>query len=66
MFALHSFPEVPAAQYDAGADKNTAVFVQIESKGGLESVEKIAAVEGLDGILIGKTCLSPGARKDNC
>ncbi|KAL4986301.1 Pyruvate/Phosphoenolpyruvate kinase-like domain-containing protein [Aspergillus falconensis] len=53
MFALHSFPEVPAAQYDAGADKNTAVFVQIESKGGLESVEKIAAVEGLDGVLIG-------------
>ncbi|KAL4814392.1 Pyruvate/Phosphoenolpyruvate kinase-like domain-containing protein [Aspergillus spinulosporus] len=53
MFALHSFPEVPAAQYDAGADKNTTVFVQIESKGGLESVEKIAAVEGLDGILIG-------------
>ncbi|KAL3431189.1 Pyruvate/Phosphoenolpyruvate kinase-like domain-containing protein [Aspergillus tetrazonus] len=53
MFALHSFPGVPAAEYDVGADKNTAVFVQIESKGGLESVEKIAAVDGLDGILIG-------------
>ncbi|RDW64339.1 HpcH/HpaI aldolase family protein [Aspergillus mulundensis] len=53
MFALHSFPEVSGAEYDAGADKNTAVFVQIESKGGLASVEEIAAVEGLDGVLIG-------------
>jgi 4-hydroxy-2-oxoheptanedioate aldolase len=65
MFALHSFPEVPAVQYDAGADKNTAVFVQIESKGGLESVEKIAAVDGLDGVLIGKSCLVSRCWKDN-
>ncbi|KAL3471193.1 Pyruvate/Phosphoenolpyruvate kinase-like domain-containing protein [Aspergillus californicus] len=53
MFALHSFPNVPAPAYDAGADKQTLVFVQIESRPGVESVEKIAAVEGLDGVLIG-------------
>ncbi|KAL4913049.1 Pyruvate/Phosphoenolpyruvate kinase-like domain-containing protein [Aspergillus aurantiobrunneus] len=53
MFALHAFPDVPAAQYDAGADADTVVFVQIESRPGLESVEKIAAVQGLDGVLIG-------------
>ena len=55
MFALHSFADVPAAGYDAGADKDTVVFVQIESKPGLASVEKIAAVPGLDGVLIGKS-----------
>ncbi|KAL4780647.1 Pyruvate/Phosphoenolpyruvate kinase-like domain-containing protein [Aspergillus varians] len=53
MFALHSFADVPAAQYDAGADKNTVVFVQIESRPGLDSIEKIVQVEGLDGVLIG-------------
>ncbi|KAL4928951.1 HpcH/HpaI aldolase family protein [Aspergillus undulatus] len=53
MFALHAFPEVPAAKYDSEADKDTVVFVQIESKPGLASVEKIAAVPGLDGVLIG-------------
>ncbi|KAL4910518.1 hypothetical protein BDW74DRAFT_135 [Aspergillus multicolor] len=53
IFALHSFPEVSGAEYDTGADKNTLVFVQIKSKGGLASVEEIAAVEGLDGVLIG-------------
>ncbi|KAL2846916.1 Pyruvate/Phosphoenolpyruvate kinase-like domain-containing protein [Aspergillus pseudoustus] len=58
MFALHSFPEVTGAQYDANSDKETVVFVQIESRGGLESVEKIVAVEGLDGVLIGPFDLS--------
>jgi 4-hydroxy-2-oxoheptanedioate aldolase len=54
MFALHSFPEVPGPQYDANADKETVVFVQIESRPGVENVEKIVAVEGLDGVLIGE------------
>ncbi|KAL4878155.1 Pyruvate/Phosphoenolpyruvate kinase-like domain-containing protein [Aspergillus karnatakaensis] len=58
MFALHSFPDVPAAQYDAEADKSTVVFVQIESRSGVENVEKIVAVEGLDGVLIGPFDLS--------
>lgn len=53
MFALHAFPGVAGPQYDASADNETVVFVQIESKSGLESVEKIAAVKGLDGVLIG-------------
>lgn len=55
MFALHAFPGVAGPQYDAGADNETVVFVQIESKSGLESVEKIAAVQGLDGVLIGES-----------
>lgn len=55
MFALHSFPDVSGPQYDAAADDQTVVFVQIESKSGLESVEKIAAVPGLDGVLIGES-----------
>jgi 4-hydroxy-2-oxoheptanedioate aldolase len=54
MFALHSFPEVPGPQYDANSDKETVVFVQIESRPGVENVEKIVAVEGLDGVLIGE------------
>ncbi|KAI9368718.1 Pyruvate/Phosphoenolpyruvate kinase-like domain-containing protein [Aspergillus egyptiacus] len=53
MFALHSFPNAPAQQYDTEADKSTVVFVQIESRAGVENVEKIVAVEGLDGVLIG-------------
>ncbi len=55
MFALHAFPGVAGPQYDAAADNETVVFVQIESKSGLESVEKIAAVPGLDGVLIGES-----------
>ncbi|KAL2869456.1 HpcH/HpaI aldolase family protein [Aspergillus lucknowensis] len=58
MFALHSFPDVPAPQYDAGADKDTVVLVQIESRPGVENVEKIVAVDGLDGVLIGPFDLS--------
>ncbi|KAL2819838.1 Pyruvate/Phosphoenolpyruvate kinase-like domain-containing protein [Aspergillus cavernicola] len=58
MFALHSFANVPGPQYDAGVDKDTMVFVQIESRPGVENVEKIAAVEGLDGVLIGPFDLS--------
>lgn len=54
MFAAHAFPGVPAAGYDAGADTELSVFVQIESRPGLESVEGIAGVEGLDGILVGR------------
>ncbi|KAJ5266815.1 hypothetical protein N7478_009623 [Penicillium angulare] len=54
MFAPHSFPNVdPGAQYDQGAQKGITVAVQIESKSGLENVEKIAAVPGIDVLFIG-------------
>lgn len=39
---------------------NIAVMVQIESRTGVESVEAIAAVEGVDGIFIGPSDLAAG------
>ncbi|KAE8380345.1 Pyruvate/Phosphoenolpyruvate kinase-like domain-containing protein [Aspergillus bertholletiae] len=54
LYAPHAFPGVqPGPQYDNYADANLMVMVQIESKSGLESVEEIAKVEGLDVLLIG-------------
>lgn len=41
------------SDYDAGADKNLLVIVQIESRKGVENVEEIAKVEGLDCLFIG-------------
>lgn len=35
------------------ADDNVAVMVQIESRRGLEAVDEIAAVEGVDGLFVG-------------
>lgn len=59
MFSPHAFPGVqPGPQYDDNANKDLLVMVQIESRQGVENVEKIAAVEGLDALLIGK-CSSP-------
>ncbi|KKK21354.1 hypothetical protein ARAM_002640 [Aspergillus rambellii] len=58
MFAPHSFPEVPAAEYDNNADNSILVLVQIESRSGVENVEKITQVAGLDGVLIGPFDLS--------
>lgn len=55
MFSPHAFPGVqPGPQYDDNANNDLLVMVQIESRSGVENVEKIAAVEGLDGVLIGE------------
>ncbi|PYH84760.1 dihydroxyhept-2-ene-1,7-dioic acid aldolase [Aspergillus uvarum CBS 121591] len=54
LFATHSFPSVlPGDDYEAVSQDGIIVMVQIESKSGVENVEEIARVDGLDGILIG-------------
>ncbi|KAJ5723181.1 hypothetical protein N7488_001216 [Penicillium malachiteum] len=54
MFAPHSMPNVePGSQYDDGANDGITVAVQIESRPGVENVEKIAAVPGIDVLFIG-------------
>jgi 4-hydroxy-2-oxoheptanedioate aldolase len=54
MFAPHSFPGVdPGADHDDGANDGLTTFVQIESRSGVSEVEKIAAVDGIDVLLIG-------------
>lgn len=54
MFAIHGFPGVAAGDdYDKSADSNLMVAVQIESRKGVENVDAIAAVPGLDCLLIG-------------
>lgn len=55
MFAHHSMPGVMAGgEYDDELARDLMVVVQIESLSGLENVEKIAAVEGVDVIFIGE------------
>jgi 4-hydroxy-2-oxoheptanedioate aldolase len=53
MFTSHSF-QTADASYVQGADKNLLVIVQIESVQGVENVEEIAKVDGLDCLFIGK------------
>ncbi|CAK7199758.1 hypothetical protein SEUCBS139899_002441 [Sporothrix eucalyptigena] len=54
LFAIHAFPGIAAGDdYDKSADENLLVAVQIESRQGVENVDAIAAVEGLDALLIG-------------
>lgn len=54
MYSPHAFPGVaPGEQYDANANKNLLVIVQLESRSGVENVEKIAAVDGVDVLFIG-------------
>lgn len=54
MFAPHSFPGVkPGPNYSEGAQQGITVAVQIESRPGVENVEKIAAVPGIDVVFIG-------------
>ncbi|CAK7228471.1 hypothetical protein SCUCBS95973_006890 [Sporothrix curviconia] len=54
LFAIHAFPGVAAGDdYDKSADDNLMVAVQIESRQGVENVDAIAAVPGLDALLIG-------------
>ena len=52
---MHSFPAtLPGSEYDAKADSELLVVIQIESQSGVENVEKISAVDGVDILLIGK------------
>ncbi|KAK8866077.1 hypothetical protein IAR55_001228 [Kwoniella newhampshirensis] len=44
---------VKGSQYDAAADDKLLVIVQIESRAGIENVEEIAKVPGLDVLFIG-------------
>ncbi|KAJ5920778.1 hypothetical protein N7466_009104 [Penicillium verhagenii] len=54
MFAPHSFPGLnPGPDHDDGANNGITVAVQIESRSGVENVEKIAAVPGIDVLFIG-------------
>jgi len=52
MFTSHSF-QTTDANYISGADKNLMVIVQIESVQGVENVEEIAKVDGIDCLFIG-------------
>lgn len=52
MFTSHSF-QTADADYIQGADKNLLVIVQIESVKGVENVEEIAKVDGIDCLFIG-------------
>lgn len=68
MFTPHSFPGVSPAEYDAKTHNEVLVVVQIESRPGVENVEEIAKVEGLDVLFIGKirpsrsSCLASDAQ----
>jgi len=56
MFTSHSF-QTADANYISGADKNLLVIVQIESVKGVENVEEIAKVDGIDCLFIGTSLL---------
>ncbi|GAA3726939.1 2-keto-3-deoxy-L-rhamnonate aldolase RhmA [Spinactinospora alkalitolerans] len=53
-----AYAKYPAMEYMEGADKETLVLVQIETRRGLENVERLAEVEGLGGFFIGPFDLS--------
>lgn len=48
----------PLAEYMERANDNTILMVQIETRQGLENLEKIAAVEGIDAIMAGSNDLA--------
>ncbi|KAJ5181297.1 Pyruvate/Phosphoenolpyruvate kinase [Penicillium cf. griseofulvum] len=53
MFTPHSFPGLKPAEYDEKTHDEVMVIVQIESRPGVENVEEIAKVDGLDVLFIG-------------
>lgn len=53
MFSAHTFG-IQDGDYTGDADANLLVIVQIESREGIENVEEIAAVEGVDVLFIGE------------
>jgi 4-hydroxy-2-oxoheptanedioate aldolase len=52
MFSSHAFG-ITEPEYPGAADDNLLVIVQIESRQGVENVEEIAAVDGIDVLFIG-------------
>lgn len=54
MFSGHTFG-VSEGEYAQGADDACMVMVQIESQSGVDNVEEIANVPGLDVLFIGKS-----------
>jgi 2-keto-3-deoxy-L-rhamnonate aldolase RhmA len=54
----NDFTDVPLAEHVAGADAEVLVAVQVESLAGVERIEEIVAVEGLDVVCIGLADLS--------
>lgn len=59
MYAPHSMPGVGSGpSYDDNINDGVTVCVQIESRAGVENVEKIAAVPGIDVLFIGPFDLS--------
>ena len=57
-FYTHTIWDVSAKDYLASANEAVTVIVQIENKDAIESVEKIAAVEGIDALFVGPYDLS--------
>lgn len=56
MFASHSLQR--GISYDDNANASLTVIVQIESPAGVENVEEIAKVDGLDVLFIGTLSVS--------
>jgi 4-hydroxy-2-oxoheptanedioate aldolase len=54
MYSGHSFGAAESV-YAQNADKELLVIVQIESRQGVDNVEEIAAVDGLDCLFIGES-----------
>lgn len=55
MFATHAIPGVMSgSHYDDEVARDLVVVVQIESRSGLENIEAICNVDGVDIIFIGK------------
>jgi 4-hydroxy-2-oxoheptanedioate aldolase len=64
MFTSHSF-QTTDSNYIQGADKNLLVIVQIESVKGVENVQEIAKVDGIDCLFIGKSTILPVLKMAN-
>lgn len=58
MFSGHALGTAEA-DYAPQADENLRVIVQIESRQGVENVEEIAKVDGLDVLFIGASAIEP-------
>lgn len=54
----HGIWGVPASEYLGSANRDVLVIIQIENKEGVENVDAIAAVEGIDVLFIGPFDLS--------
>nr|WP_272213618.1 aldolase/citrate lyase family protein [Marinicella sp. W31]MDC2879579.1 aldolase/citrate lyase family protein [Marinicella sp. W31] len=56
--AISGFEPVPVADLIATAEASTRVIAMIESVSGLEAADEIAALEGIDGLMIGSNDLA--------